>query len=65
MARYDREDLYEKVWTLTMQKAAKEYGVSTSHSARHAKSFIFRFPAEATGTRWPQISLWSLDLSSP
>jgi hypothetical protein len=28
MARYDREDLYEKVWTLTMQKAAKEYGVS-------------------------------------
>ena len=28
LARYDREELYEKVWTLTMQKVAKEYGVS-------------------------------------
>ena len=28
MARYNREELYEKVWTLTMQKVAKEYGVS-------------------------------------
>ena len=27
LARYDREELYEKVWTLTMQKVAKEYGV--------------------------------------
>jgi hypothetical protein len=27
-ARYDREKLYEKVWTVTMQKAAREYGVS-------------------------------------
>jgi hypothetical protein len=28
MARYSREELYEKVWTLTMQIVAKEYGVS-------------------------------------
>ncbi|WP_433965885.1 hypothetical protein [Tunturiibacter gelidiferens] len=28
VARYDREKLYEKVWTVTMQKAAREYGVS-------------------------------------
>jgi hypothetical protein len=28
VSRYDREKLYEKVWTVTMQKAAREYGLS-------------------------------------
>lgn len=28
LARYDREELYIAVWALTMQKAAKKYGVS-------------------------------------
>jgi hypothetical protein len=28
MGRYNREELYEKVWATTMQKLAKEYGVS-------------------------------------
>jgi hypothetical protein len=28
MTRYDRETLYEKVWTVTMRELAKEYGVS-------------------------------------
>jgi hypothetical protein len=28
LARYDREKLYEKVWTMTIQKAAREYGIS-------------------------------------
>ncbi len=28
LARYDRGDLYKKVWTLPMQQVAKEYGVS-------------------------------------
>jgi hypothetical protein len=44
MARYDREDLYEKVWTLTMQKAAKEYGVSDVALGKTCRKLYFPDP---------------------
>jgi hypothetical protein len=36
-ARYDREELYEKVWAQPIQKLAKEYGVSDVALARACK----------------------------
>lgn len=44
LARYDREELYEKVWTLTMQKVAKEYGVSDGTLGRTCKELHVPVP---------------------
>ncbi len=44
MARYNREELYEKVLTLAMHKVAKEYGVSDSTLSRTCKDLYVPVP---------------------
>jgi hypothetical protein len=44
LARYDREDLYNKVWAQPIQQLAKEYGVSDVALAKACKKLLVPVP---------------------
>jgi excisionase family DNA binding protein len=44
MARYDREELYERVWTIPIRKLAKQYGVSDVALAKSCRKLSIRLP---------------------
>ena len=44
LARYNREELYEKVWASTMQKVAKEYGISDVAIGKTCKKLAIPVP---------------------
>jgi hypothetical protein len=44
MARYDREDLYERVWTVPIRKLAKQYGVSDVALAKSCRKLSIPLP---------------------
>jgi hypothetical protein len=52
MSRYNRETLYERVWTVTLRDLAKEYGVSDV-AMGICGNFVdyFRFARNPTRTR--------------
>ena len=45
MGRYNRKELYKKVWKLPMRLLAKEYGVSDVALAKTCKKLHVRDPA--------------------
>src|ERR1035437_8380867 len=46
LARYNREKLYEKVWTMPLQRVAEEYGMSRSAMGWTCKSLHIPAPGE-------------------
>jgi hypothetical protein len=44
MARYSREDLYERVWTVPISKLAKQYGVSDVALAKSCRKLSIPLP---------------------
>jgi hypothetical protein len=44
MSRYDREDLYEKVWSAPMTTVAKEFGVSDVALAKTCRKLHIPVP---------------------
>jgi hypothetical protein len=44
MGRYDREELYEQVWAVPMQKLAKHYGISDVALAKSCRKLLIPLP---------------------
>jgi hypothetical protein len=50
-SRYDRESLYEKVWTQPMQKLAKEFGISDVGLAKICRKLFVPLPGRGYWAR--------------
>jgi hypothetical protein len=44
MARFDREELYERVWTVPIRKLAKQYGISDVALAKSCRKLSIPLP---------------------
>jgi hypothetical protein len=51
MARHDREELYEKVWTMSVRKVAEEYGVAHTTLGRTLKRLHIPIPPDGYRSR--------------
>ena len=51
LARYDREELYEKVWTMSVRKVAEEYGVAHTTLGRTLKRLHIPIPPDGYRSR--------------
>lgn len=62
LARYNREELYDKVWERPVQRLSKEFGMSDVGLAKICRKLFIPIPAEGIGRGRRQVRKLSLDL---